>query len=252
MMRHFSIISALVVWEASGVQLQGNLQSGGICDCGQEGQQPNSNELLGAVNDGDDYSVKSMISNGTHPVDTLFSDGSTILHYYAGAGDKNMVKSILKAARQDEYLDFHSFINHRSKFGNTAMMEAAMRDRLSIVKYLTQLGGGPVNVILKEDDQNLLHIFAEDGNDKMISNILATTREDDSIDFDEFINHQNKVGNPPVNVAVEMCHVSVVKVLTKNGADLTISDTTDRGVLHHVVMPIGSFHGSKSLLFDKF
>ena len=140
-----------------------------------------------------------------------------------------------------------SFINKADKFGNTAILYAAYRGNILIVRSLIECAAD-VNITSKKG-LNVLHMAAQGNNPNIIIffkvkyNISVLSKDSQGntplhwacynsseeainflLSFMNDINVQNNEGKTPLHIAVFTEKPSLIKKLIKRGADISIKD----------------------------
>ncbi len=140
-----------------------------------------------------------------------------------------------------------SFINKADKFGNTAILYAAYRGNILIVRSLIECAAD-VNITSKKG-LNVLHMAAQGNNPNIIIffkvkyNISVLSKDSQGntplhwacynsseeainflLSFMNDINVQNNEGKTPLHIAVFTEKPSLIKKLIKRGADINIKD----------------------------
>ena len=140
-----------------------------------------------------------------------------------------------------------SFINKADKFGNTAILYAAYRGNILIVRSLIECAAD-VNITSKKG-LNVLHMAAQGNNPNIIIffkvkyNISVLSKDSQGntplhwacynsseeainflLSFMDDINVQNNEGKTPLHIAVFTEKPSLIKKLIKRGADINIKD----------------------------
>ena len=143
----------------------------------------------------------------------IMADIHEKLYDASGGGDLTRVRELLGAgANPNKYKDC---------VGDTALLEAAYRDRYSIGSTLIQHGAA-LDTQNKKGN-NALHCAAERGNNRIVS-LLIHSGADMSV--------QNIDGNTALHRAAVEGHMEVVLTLVKSGADLNVQDKKGYTALH--------------------
>ncbi|XP_067653810.1 poly [ADP-ribose] polymerase tankyrase-1-like [Haliotis asinina] len=130
-------------------------------------------------------------------------------------GDLERVKRILSAGNVD--------INARVWGIGTAVMVAAWRGQIDVVKFLVDRGA---NVsLVDEDGDTILHWACEGGGLETVKLILSLKVVD--------INSRGVSNKTPMMMAEESGYIDVVKLLVSQGADVSLVDVDGRNILHY-------------------
>ena len=157
---------------------------------------------------------------------------------------KNVIQILLKKFTKSR---LKSYINKSDVFGNTAILYAAYRGNILIVRSLIECGAD-VNIVSKKG-LNVLHMAAQGNNPNIIIyfkvkyNISVLSQDsqgntplhwacynssEESINFllsyMTDINIQNKEGRTPLHIAIYTEKPSLIKKLIVRGADISIKD----------------------------
>ena len=157
---------------------------------------------------------------------------------------KNVIEVLKKKINQGRLIEF---INQKDKLGNTALLYAAYRGNIFIVRSLIECGAD-INVVSTKK-LNVLHMAAQGNNPNVIiyfkekyhmsfltqdsqGNVplhwACYNSSEEAINFllkdMDDINIKNNDGRTPLHVAVFTEKPSLIKKLLKKGADITIKD----------------------------
>ncbi|XP_046563593.1 putative ankyrin repeat protein RF_0381 [Haliotis rubra] len=148
-------------------------------------------------------------------VSALDDDGNNVLHLASLGGDDAMTFQVL--------IETSININGRGKLGRTPLMLAAQCGHKGVFDVLWNRGA---DTLLFDDEGNTaLHLACSEGNVEMIHYMLLQTTLD--------VNCRGKYGRTPVMLAAEFGHRGVVRILLRQGCDLSLIDD-DGNNIHHV------------------
>ena len=156
--------------------------------------------MLAAMN-GHIQAVKLLLERGSDVNATIETNRNSALTLASFQGHHEIVSLLL---------DYKANIEHRTKSGSTAMMEAAQGGHAEVAKVLLDRGADVGNF-----RDTALGIAAEKGHYKFVELLLARHAP---------IDIKNKKGTTPLWMACYAGHIDVVKALVLSGAD---ADATD-------------------------
>ena len=113
-----------------------------------------------------------------------------------------------------QLLDAGADVDHRDRFGYTALHSAAMRGSPSICRHLIELGSN-VNAVSLTYQRTPLHSLATNGTVDVCGILLDAGAD---------INALDRKNNTPLHVAVQCGSLKLAKVLLEFGADKTITN----------------------------
>ena len=166
-----------------------------------------------------------------------------------------------------------SFINKADKFGNTAILYAAYRGNILIVRSLIECAAD-VNITSKKG-LNVLHMAAQGNNPNIIIffkvkyNISVLSKDSQGntplhwacynsseeainflLSFMNDINVQNNEGKTPLHIAVFTEKPSLIKKLIKRGADINIKDKEGKTPLDLAIELTGVDSRASNILLE--
>jgi ankyrin repeat protein len=171
------------------------------------GQQLYEEFVLAATNDRADQ-VKSMLARGMDP-NTVAPNGDPVLFLAARAGNVATVDALLAAKGVN--------VNLRNKFGDTALMAAALTGQLEIVKKL-KARGGEVN----GTGWTPLIYAATGGHDEVVRYLLAEGAD---------INAVSPNGTSALMMAVRENKVGTAELLIAKGANVNVRNENGASAL---------------------
>ena len=199
-----------------------------LIDCAERGRLEATSILL---RHGADYKIAG-------------NAGSSPLHWGCMGGYPEVVKAILKQAKSEESdsSSFLEYINATNEAGMTALMEAAGRNHLDVVKVLLSFGADYVACRTDRGRSQVtaLHDACFKGCREVATHLLeVASQELDSKHFVRFINARNYQGKTPLHDAASTGRPRIVKILAgKYHADYTIPNKNGVTALH-----MASFNG---------
>ncbi|KAL8644848.1 MAG: hypothetical protein Q9226_007565, partial [Calogaya cf. arnoldii] len=126
------------------------------------------------------------------------------------------------------------FINARAKSGQTALVHAVDRNKLAHVYFLLDCGAD--YTIAGNLGHNALHHACRPGNEQICKTMIECAKEDSEDQlFREFLDLKNNDGCTALHLATREQRVSIVQLLLRHGADLTITNRHDVTPLHSAV-----------------
>lgn len=139
-----------------------------------------------------------------HGADMTYRDisGQTILHVYAGNGDKDIVQLLLKSGANK---------NVQDNTGVTPLMVAAKRSRQDIIEVFLS-ARADINIKDKQDN-TIIHYSARSGNFQIVDYLL---------DLNFPINQRNNLGETALSIFASAQKWSVVRLLLERGADANV------------------------------
>ncbi|KAL3017398.1 hypothetical protein AAZX31_06G275300 [Glycine max] len=147
-------------------------------------------------------------------------DGNTPLHYAADIGYVDGFRILLKKSLLNK-LDQTAL--ERNKKGRLPLHLACKRGCVEMVKEFFEPGSGwPINpyVLLNQKGQNILHIAAKNGRDKVVEYLLGNCNTDDL-----HINQKDYDGNTSLHLASKNLFPQVIKLITEdNRTDLNLTN----------------------------
>ena len=187
----------------------------GACEC----NQPSTVKLL--LEAGADYTI----TNG---------NGQTLLNTACWIGHKAVVKTVLdylsKNASPD---DFRNFLNHRNKWGITALFEACTEKALDIIDML--LAHGSDYSIPKDSGATVLHAASHNGDLAVVERVLAfVAKKATKEQLLSFVNRPNNAGKEALWDAVDLNRPRFLQLLLKHGAAYDVPKESGVTILHEV------------------
>lgn len=199
-----------------------------LIDCAERGRQEATSILL---NHGADYKIPGHA-------------GNTPLHWSCMGGYREIVETILKRAKSEEPDSSRllEYINAANQAGITALMEAARRNHLAVVKVLLSFGADYVACRVDRGPSGVtaLHDACYKGCREVAIHLLeVASQELEGERFVQFVNARNNQGKTPLHDAASTGRSRLVRLLVgKYNADYTIS--TPHG---HTPLHMASFSG---------
>lgn len=157
--------------------------------------------MLAAMN-GHLQAVKLLLERGSDVNATIETNRNSALTLASFQGHHEVVSLLL---------DYKANIEHRTKSGSTAMMEAAQGGHAEVAKVLLDRGADIGNF-----RDTALGIAAEKGHYKFVELLLTRHAP---------IDIKNKKGTTPLWMACYAGHIDVVKALVLSGADADATDS---------------------------
>ncbi|KAL8958406.1 MAG: hypothetical protein Q9183_005844 [Haloplaca sp. 2 TL-2023] len=168
-------------------------------------------------------------------------DDITALHIACHRGHFEVTKRLLAHGRRDaDPSRFNAFLNHRNKWGRTALVDAASTDRPVIMTML--LEDGADYTISDERGLTALHHCASRGHTQCVRALLEylvrRSRESDAqyTRTKEFVNQKSKITRfSALHAAAKEGHITATKVLLEYGVEYDTFDGHKYTPLHHAV-----------------
>ncbi|KAM0800359.1 ankyrin repeat-containing domain protein [Usnea florida] len=156
----------------------------------------------------------------------------------SNSGYKEVVAALLKAARDRlTREDFQTFIDHRNKWGKTALMDAAENNRAPVINLL--LAHDADFTLLDNNGFTALHYCAFRNHMAAVDTLLKGASQSRSIDsnrFHRFLNQQSKNNRATaLRDAASQKHTRVAMLLLEYGPAYDAIDSGKRTALHHAV-----------------
>ena len=175
--------------------------------------------------------VKELLEKYDADFQTPNTDDCSALHAACWIGRTEVVSFLLKFASTKLTKEhFMRFLNLRNKWGKTALMDAAERGRLEIVRMLREQQYGADYTIPNNNDVTPLHVSSWNGHKEVANYIMQTAFQDLSPEnLQKFINHRNKWGKTVFMDAAERGRLDIIKMLREQqyGADYRIPNNND-------------------------
>ena len=163
---------------------------------------------------------------------------STALHFSAWNGHTEVLAMVLKKAFDTSTPEqFTTFINSRGRWGKTAMMAAAERNRADIVEIL--LNHKADYAIRDNSDFTALHYCAFRNHMPTVRTLLSRTSPDPTDNgqkFKRFLNQQSNSNRATaLRDATLQRHSEVAKYLLQYGPEYDLIDSGKRTALHQAL-----------------
>ena len=194
-----------------------------LVDCAERGRLEAVNILL---RHGADYEIPGDAGNGP-------------LHWASINGHPEVARSIIKNAKPDDPQSppWSRWVQRANGRGFSALMEAALKNNLAVVKVL--MNAGVDYTLARVDDSThsgctALHDACFTGSRETALFILDTAFANlDKERFDEFINARNYVGKTALLDAADSGRPLITRLLiSKYGADFAIANNEGCTILH--------------------
>lgn len=152
---------------------------------------------------------------------------TTALHAASWEGNMEVVSALLKKASETPNREeFKKFLNGRNDQGKTALLDAAERGRLEIVKELLETyDADPLTT--NNNDTSALHFACNEGHTEVVSFLLQfLSSRLPKERFARFLDHRNNWGDTALKNAAERGRLHIVKRLLEQqyGADYRIAN----------------------------
>ncbi|XP_067676346.1 serine/threonine-protein phosphatase 6 regulatory ankyrin repeat subunit A-like [Haliotis asinina] len=158
--------------------------------------------------------VKLLVKYGAN-LSLRDAHGDNILYYACLGGHVEVVKYVVSQHVQD--------INRRRHNGRTLAMVAGERGHRNVVELLVKYGA---NLSLRDaHSNNILHLVCGRGHVGVVKYVISQ----DTVD----INSRGNNKKTPIMVAGRSGHTEVIRLLVKNGADLSLRDAHGDNILYH-------------------
>ena len=172
-----------------------------------------------------------------HGADYLIAanDGVTTLHVASSNSHTAVVSLFVEEAKT--HLDrqqLRDFLNRRSKWGKTALIDAAERNRPEIISLLLEHGAD--YSIGDKKHFTALHYCAARNHAAPVRCLLkkaSPDKIDNGEKFKRFLNQQGGVGKTALIDAAETNRPEIISLLREYGADYSISDYNNFTALHY-------------------
>ncbi|XP_067669979.1 ankyrin-3-like [Haliotis asinina] len=184
----------------------------GIVDINSGGQYGGT-PLMAAAEGGHRDVLDLLISEGGD-VSLVDDYNNNILHVVCIGGNTDIVKYILSKHVVD--------INSRGEYGRTPVMIAARWGHKGVFDLLVSRGGDVT--LVSDHGDSILHVACYGGHVDMVKHILYK--------YHVNLDTRNQYGRTPVMVAARMGHVSVVDLLLRRGADVSLVNDDGDNLLH--------------------
>ncbi|XP_046546810.1 ankyrin repeat domain-containing protein 50-like [Haliotis rubra] len=176
---------------------------------GQYGGTP----LMAAAEGGHRDVLDLLISKGGD-VSLVDDYNNNILHVVCIGGNADIVKYVLSKHVVD--------INSRGEYGRTPVMIAARWGHKGVFDLLVSRGGDVA--LVSDHGDNILHVACYGGHVDMVKHILYK--------YHVNLDTRNQYGRTAVMVAARMGYVSVVDLLIRRGADVSLVNDEGDNLLH--------------------
>ena len=168
-------------------------------------------------------------------------DNITVLHIASHRGHFEVTKRLLAHGKRDaDTSRFIAFLNHRNKWGRTALVDAAATDRPNIMKML--LEDGADYTISDERGFTALHHCASRGHSSCVRGLLEhlarRSRENNAQHtcVKDFVNQRSKITRfSALHDAAKQGRVTATKILLEHGVEYDTYDWQKFTPLHHAV-----------------
>ena len=191
-----------------------------LLDAAERGKIEVIKELL------EEYDADILISN---------NDECSALNLACWYGHTEVVSFLLEFASAKLTRErFLQFLDHRNKWGKTAIMDTAQRGRLQIVQILLERRYGANYRIANDNDVTPLQVSSWYGHKEVAAFILERASQDLSPEhFQNFINFRNRWGKTVLIDAAERNRTDIINLLLDHSADYSICDNSGFTALHY-------------------
>ena len=156
--------------------------------------------------------------------------GVTALHAASWEGHTELVSALLANAHRTASIeDFKRFLNHRNDQGKTALVDAAEKGQIEIIKELLEEYDADL-FILNNQKCSALNLACWFGHIEVVSFLLKYASTKLSRDrFVEYLDHRNEWGKTAFMDAAERGRLQIVKTLLEDryGANYRIANNND-------------------------
>ncbi|KAI4121726.1 MAG: hypothetical protein LQ338_006194, partial [Usnochroma carphineum] len=188
-----------------------------------------------AAETGHSEALDLLLQNGAH-FNTADHNGYTPLMYAAINGHDHCASNLLEFAHKIDQ-QAGRFIDHRNSESNTALHEAIIHRRNSVIHVLIESGADVF--ALSRNDTTALHLALlnatnADNGQRLVSSTVAELLEKARTDgkFQPFIDYPNSIGATALFIACEQKLHKVAQTLVNCGADCFISNRAGASPLH--------------------
>lgn len=191
--------------------------------------------LLDAVDKGQIEIVEELLDK--YDADYSINNNKEVsaLHVACWNGHTEVASFILKfVSTRSPRERFVEFLDHRNKWGKTALMDATERGRLDIVKLLREQQYNADYRLANEKNVTALHSSSFNGHKEVVALLLTTASEElDPESLQTFINRRNKWGKTALMDAAENNRADVIELLLDHSANYTVCDNAGFTALHY-------------------
>ncbi|KAL8982078.1 MAG: hypothetical protein Q9205_003304 [Flavoplaca limonia] len=155
----------------------------------------------------------------------------TVLHaatHHDGIGVLTALYNKAREADGEGALD--EFINARAKSGQTALIHAVDRNKTAHACFLIDRGAD--YTIAGHFGNNPLHWAARHGNEQICKKLLEHAKQDEEQSFQRFLDLTNRGGYTALHLATNEQKTTIVQLLLRHGADITIAKSNHVTPLH--------------------
>lgn len=158
----------------------------------------------------------------------------TPLHSACFHGHTEAVANLLEPTSRDEDRErFTSLLNHRNRWGKTALFDACEQAHPEIVHMLLEHGAD--YTISANKDATPLHVACWLGRPRVVATLLqfASTDRDRTRFTSRLLNAKNGVFKTPLMDACESGRPEITRMLLEHGADYRLTDDKGFTALHY-------------------
>ena len=176
---------------------------------------------------------RQILDNGADYL-VVNNNNCSTLNLLCWEGHPELLKFLLKFASIQLFQErLNSFVNHRNKWGESALTDAAQRGRTDIVRFLLEPPYSADYRLANENGVTALHHATRNAHRDTVALLLKFARDElRPEEFQKFINYRNRWGKTPLMVACEHNRFNITGQLLDFKADYTIGDNEDFTALH--------------------
>jgi ankyrin repeat protein/tetratricopeptide (TPR) repeat protein len=189
------------------------------------GQTP----LYMAVWGGRTKNTETLLHRGAN-IKVFNYNSMSVLMSAAQEGHLDVMEVLLKFARESSKMNLSSWVNAKTKHGDTALYQAAWNGHTAILEKL--FNAGAKIEALTSGSQNALHIAAQYGHLDVLELLLKFARESSKIDLLSWVNAKAKDGDTALRLAAEGGHTAILEKLLDAGAKIETLTNGSRNALH--------------------
>jgi ankyrin repeat protein len=153
-------------------------------------------------------------------IEARASESRNALHIASQHGHLDVIELLLKFARESSKIDMSSWVNTKTKKGDTALHQAAWKGHTAILEKL--LDAGVKIETLTNGSQNALHCAAQEGHLDVIEVLLKSAHESPKINLSSWVNTKDEGGGTALHYAAWQGHTAIVEKLLDAGAKIDL------------------------------
>jgi ankyrin repeat protein/tetratricopeptide (TPR) repeat protein len=164
--------------------------------------------------------ILEKLFNAGAKIETLTSASWNALHIATQYGHFDVIELLLKFARESSKIDMSSWVNTKTKKGDTALHQAAWKGHTAILEKL--LDAGVKIETLTNGSQNALHCAAQEGHLDVIEVLLKSAHKSPKINLSSWVNTKDGYGETALHTGAWKGHTAILEKLLDAGAGIDL------------------------------